>query len=435
MILSMIIVLVFAVALLVLRARNRLALVFFGGFISVDILILSLFLYIMKINSYNYFFQFEYYLIRFIGKIKLSYYDTKYLMLIAIVMLMVVMMYFYIDGSVKHTFVKTKIRDIILFTVGTMIFVVVNSNIYHESVFLWRHTVSPDKLKLIDVIADFSSLYSIVYIGIMCILPYRMFMYEYRTTELFFRKKYLSSIMLAILFLQSIFLFVLFFSPLKYFFMESGIYDIGNLSNRYKSDFDYYIVIVVLVLLTLIGAIFINSQILKEVNLFKVKYSGKKTKFSFKEVRHVFHSFKNLMALLTILNNDAIENYGTKESKENLIEMQDNIEQFSIMMNRILDVSNYNKMNYDCVNIVSCVKNAVSKFSHIEKKKVNLQIQCNEVMVYGENYGFAEAFNNLLCNAGAAIPPDGEITVKVWTENKWVCISFRDNGCGIPKKM
>ena len=152
-------------------------------------------------------------------------------------------------------------------------------------------------------------------------------------------------------------------------------------------------------------------------------------------MRHVFHSFKNLLALLTILSDEAIDDFGTKDSIDNLMEIKENLAQFTDRMNRVLDVSYYSKMEYDLVNIIDCINSAISKFLLVYDRKINANIECHDVIIYGERYSFIEVFYNLLCNAGASTPEDGEILVKVWTENRWICVSFKDNGCGIPKKM
>jgi two-component system NtrC family sensor kinase len=41
---------------------------------------------------------------------------------------------------------------------------------------------------------------------------------------------------------------------------------------------------------------------------------------------------------------------------------------------------------------------------------------------------------NLLVNASHSIEKEGEISIKTWYEDKWICISISDTGCGIKEE-
>jgi len=53
-------------------------------------------------------------------------------------------------------------------------------------------------------------------------------------------------------------------------------------------------------------------------------------------------------------------------------------------------------------------------------------------LVYGHHLELSQVFINLLINSADAIEERGEITVKTFRENDWVCIQIEDTGCGIP---
>ncbi len=48
--------------------------------------------------------------------------------------------------------------------------------------------------------------------------------------------------------------------------------------------------------------------------------------------------------------------------------------------------------------------------------------------------GLAQVWTNLLDNAIDAAPENGHIQVRLWTENRTVCVGIRDDGSGIPKE-
>ena len=93
-----------------------------------------------------------------------------------------------------------------------------------------------------------------------------------------------------------------------------------------------------------------------------------------KDVRHVFHTFKNLMALFLVLDNNAINNYGSDEGMESLVEIKTNILSFSERMNRILDIFNYTAGDYTYVNVFDCVLDAAGKIQVSKNIRVNVEI-------------------------------------------------------------
>ncbi len=436
MTISLLFVLIFTVVLLTFRVRNKLSFVFGGGFLAVDLLILSLMLYTIRINNYRYFFQFEFYIVKYLGGIGLSFYDIKTLMLIAIVAFLTIMVCFYLEGSVNMSFPVKRYKSVIAFIASAMLFVAVNSNSFAENMFLWKqYAQTEQKVNFLEHASELISVFSTVYIIAICCLPYRKFYLEYKFTGLFFKKKYIVSLMFALLFLQGIFATVLFLSPLRHFLMESSIYDLETASGKFTKDFDYYIMVITGALLTVLGFIYIKSQILSEVNIFGKRFRQKKSRIALKDVRHVFHTFKNLMALFLVLDNTAIENYGSDEGMECLLEIKSNVNDFSSRINRMLNINDFQMADQKPLNLIDCIMDAVGKLYVAKGIRAEVSIECEEAPVCGDRAELCECFANLLFNAAEAIDNAGEIKVKVWQEGKWICVSVRDNGCGIDSKL
>lgn len=436
MTIAMIFVLIFTAVLLTLKSKNKLSFVFGAGFFAVDLLILSLAIYTMRISNYRYFFQIEFYIMKYLGKIRISFYDTKYLMLISIIAFLTVMMYFYIDGASNKFYLSTRCIIVSVYALSALLFVYVNSNSFAENIYLRKHySASAESLTAISLIEKIADNYSYVYILAVCVLPYIRYIKEYRTTKMFYRQNYIVSLMLSVFLLQSMFLTILFVSPLRYFLTTSNLCNVEGVAYNIIRELDYYILFIIIAFLTLLGFLFVKSYVLCEVNIFKNKYRHKRKKIVLKDVRHVFHTFKNLMALFLVLDNNAINNYGSDEGMESLVEIKTNILSFSERMNRILDIFNYTVGDCTYVNVFDCVLDAAGKIQVSKNIRVNVEINCADGIVYGDRTELTEIFYNLMANSAEATGKDGIITAAVHSEGKWICISVRDNGCGIDKKM
>ncbi len=279
MTIAMIFVLIFTAVLLTLKAKNKLSFVFGAGFFAVDLLILSLAIYTMRISNYRYFFQVEFYIMKYLGKIRISFYDTKYLMLISIIAFLTVMMYFYIDGASNKFYLSARCIIVSVYALSALLFVYVNSNSFAENIYLRKHySASAESLTAISLIEKIADNYSYVYILTVCVLPYIRYIKECRTTKMFYRQNYIVSLMLSVFLLQSMFLAILFISPLRYFLTTSNFCNVEGVAYNIIRELDYYILFIIIAFLTVLGFLFVKSYVLCEVNIFKNKYRHKRKK-------------------------------------------------------------------------------------------------------------------------------------------------------------
>ena len=91
----MLIGIIFAVLLIlfvgITKIKGRYTLGFVTAFFSVVLLLFSMMLYITKMTVYRYFFQIEFVIYRFISNIKISFYDIKWILIIAVVIFQLAM--------------------------------------------------------------------------------------------------------------------------------------------------------------------------------------------------------------------------------------------------------------------------------------------------------------------------------------------------------
>ena len=62
---------------------------------------------------------------------------------------------------------------------------------------------------------------------------------------------------------------------------------------------------------------------------------------------------------------------------------------------------------------------------------------CGSDIIYGDEEYLSEAFYNVISNAREALDLEKQnkrITIEVWREDNWICVSITDNGPGISRK-
>jgi len=429
--------LIFTIVLLILKIENKLTFVFGLGFISIMILMLTLVFYTIRISNFHYFFRFEFFVIKYLGKIPISYHDIKYLMSIGITAFLAVMLYFFIGDASKNLNIKKNLKYISAFIIFSLFFIYFNSTPCAETIYLnIQYAENDRKVWIFNNLQKLIVVYNVIYIIMACVLPYCRIFREYKTTRLFYTKRYLISLAFAVLILQTLFLFVIFATPLRHYIINSSLYDIFTVTKMYTREIDYYLLIITLSLLTVLAFIFIKSYLLKDDDFLKTnRNQKKKIRFIMKDVRHIFHTLKNLMALILVLVDKAIETNGTDESIESMIEIKDNVATFFNKIKKFLDIHNQPEFTFDNIQLLDCVSSAAAKVKKIYGINAEIRVDCEDTAVWGCAQDFTEVFLNLISNSAEAISSDGKIVIKMWSEDKWVCVSVWDNGVGIERKL
>ena len=434
MTISILFVLVFTILLLIWKMENKLTFAFGAGFLSVLMLMIALAIYTIRISNYRYFFMFEFYIIRRLGSINISYYDLKYLVLISVGIFMALMFYLYTEGIPGKSSYRQNSISMALFLVSVCLFMLFNSNYFEEYLYIKTHFCkNPVLKKFLSAVSGTRYIVFCLYIAVMCVVPHVRFFTEYRKTRLFYKKKFLISLMLAVMFLQGLFLFMLFMTPLRHCISVNGMYDILSASGMYVRNVDYYILIITVTLLVIMAFIFIKSYILSDVNLLTTHHKTKKAKFVMRDMRHIFHTFKNLMAMISVLDKKAIENFGTDECMDALSEIGETADMFADKIRKFLVLNNKPSFVFDEIQLSDCVKNAASKIRSIYGVSANICEKSSDTLVYSDFAELTEVFINLFTNAVEASGHGCVIDVDIWREDKLVCVSVTDNGKGIDK--
>lgn len=167
----MLIGIIIAVLLILLvgitKIKGRYTLGFVTAFFSIVLLLLSLMLYITKMTVYRYFFQIEFIIYRFISNIKISFYDIKWILIIAVVIFQLAMVLVTVRDVYTARQGVTR-RYFVLYAVMSLIYIFVNSTVVSEYVYIGVNK----NLAFACVARRFISLYGTVYMLIFSLCPY-----------------------------------------------------------------------------------------------------------------------------------------------------------------------------------------------------------------------------------------------------------------------
>jgi signal transduction histidine kinase len=121
-----------------------------------------------------------------------------------------------------------------------------------------------------------------------------------------------------------------------------------------------------------------------------------------------------------------------KQNCYRLIRITNNL----IDMNKIeLGFYNMNFMNKDIVKVVEDISLSVVEFANLKKLELIFDTDVEEKVISCDSEKLERILLNLLSNAIKFTKPGGNIYVNVCDKGKYIVISVKDTGSGIPKNM
>ncbi|MFD3158515.1 PAS domain S-box protein [Haloimpatiens sp. FM7330] len=182
----------------------------------------------------------------------------------------------------------------------------------------------------------------------------------------------------------------------------------------------------------------IKTKQLREIR----EYDKLKTEF-FSNMSHELRTPLNvILGAIQLLNimSDNSTIVGKGRLKKYLSVIKQNCYRLIKLSNNLLDItkidSGYFKMkinNYDIIDIINDIIKSVDKY--IQKKHINMEFttELKESIVACDYEMIERSVLNLLSNAVKFTPKYGTIKIRVYNLDKYISISVRDNGIGIPK--
>ena len=101
-----------------------------------------------------------------------------------------------------------------------------------------------------------------------------------------------------------------------------------------------------------------------------------------------------------------------------------------------MDAYNKCQPNYGKISLAECIDDAIGIVTQTGSCKIDKNYNA-DVYMYGDKIQISEMCRNILQNSIEAIEMkdtgDGYVSITIFEEEGWVCISFYDSGCGMSR--
>ena len=273
--------------------------------------------------------------------------------------------------------------------------------------------------------------------------PHITFCKNYILTKIFIKQKRFVITEATIIVLQLLFIAFILMTPIRKFLYNFSLYNsFGSITyNNYYSLTNVLSIVVLIAMYTITVIIYAYGIIFLPAFVKKMMFF-KQEKVYIMNLQNTFHTYKNIMMQLAILNKKTYE-CDDIQSARNFMARTDSIIQETLKYSANctkLYVNNLGK-NLNNTNIQSCIYSAIDK-ADIDCSKINLTVNLfdnsyDELLVFANPYLITEVFYNIIVNAKEALlannPNSGIIDISIWRENCIVCISIKNNGGNINK--
>lgn len=396
----LIFILILSVILLIGKRNNFYAIVFAISFLGMEALFLVILMSAGKFAHFSYQSRLEYQIYHMVISSKANYYDLKRIanFSVCMVLCMMLLIAWKNDLRINRRRVSLLYGGVFFFMIAWILFL--------------------DSIRVQDIlyIAYYSGYGWAAYVkaGIqqgekllitgLCVLPVWRLGIQAVRTRLRARKKYLYGVMLATVVLAGIFLCIVYNMPIRFFLWEYEANNFKKLYGFYKNS----IMVSKLIWPFLFGAVvcilflLIRFEILQE-NSFMRKQKNPDMRISIEELRHVFHSYKNLLFSMKCMCNTALEKYGQPEGEEALRAMLHCIDGGYGQVSRFLNIYNRADLKWTRFLLQEVVAEARRRMGMLEDIMFLTETFTEDDFVYGDFGELTDLFVNLFTNSVDAI--------------------------------
>ncbi|WP_202710691.1 two-component system sensor histidine kinase NtrB [Sporosalibacterium faouarense] len=150
----------------------------------------------------------------------------------------------------------------------------------------------------------------------------------------------------------------------------------------------------------------------------------------------VAHEIRNPMGIIKTTSQVLINETEDMELKEGLEIIEHEVNRANKVIENLLNFAKPQESLMENIDISDLIRNVIviiEKYARDHSVVIFNQIE-NGVIVFGDKEKLKQVFINIIFNAVQAIKENGQIKICSIIEDKWVKISFVDNGCGIRKE-
>ena len=410
--------------------RSLYTIIFSLDFLSIFLLLLANVIYLIRIGNYQYMYQFEYVIYRMISKIPISYFNIKIIINIAFVLL-ITSAALLLESNIKteKKVCASKALVAVVAVFGSVAVLFLNSPFLAEKLFIMQ-SVSPDKWNAVRWQI------TVLNIGMMlfCFSPAVKLLCIMKKTNIILKQTHSKRLLISRLIIYVIVLTLVILTPISNLIMNYDLYSF-TLTN-YDNTFIWIALLLAMGSILLI--IFGKFDMFNE-KLFNRNYKYKNTSIGTKDIRFVFHSYKNALFSIKLLSEKALETIGEEECVTTLKKINSQTVSLSEQISDFLNIYNQVSLNYDNINIADCLDMALTDMCFSDSIEVIKDYSEDDLIFFGDKKLISECIVNVISNACEAINQsgrkDGLIKIKTFSEMSYICVSVTDNGIGIDKKI
>jgi two-component system NtrC family sensor kinase len=147
------------------------------------------------------------------------------------------------------------------------------------------------------------------------------------------------------------------------------------------------------------------------------------------------HADAEAKELIGRLRKEAKLNFLLEDALELQNESLDGIDRVSKIVQDLKSFSRVDQAEYSNVDLNACLESTLNIVINELKYSATLEKELGElplVACYPQQIN--QVLLNILVNAGHAIGEKGEIRIRSWHQDDWVCLAISDSGCGIPEE-
>ncbi len=431
-------IMIFIIALLiyfiVVKWNNIYSVAFSCGILSISIMLFGFMLCINIISSYKYNLRIEYLLYKFINMLSVNLFDIKTIVSASVCM--------YILSSVLLAYkcdclVKISVKRFLypaLAAISSVGVCALNSKRISEKIYLLGFT---DEF-FGTVVRTAASVINNYFVWLPAILVMVNLTVRLKKTGLIFRKRYYGVIMCMHTAISLGFFLLLYISPIKFFFNNFDIYDFAGFA--YVFGYRVYLLLIGVVMAMIVVTVFflIKYDVLEEKSFIRRYSKSFNNSINVKDLRHVFHSYKNGMFSISAISDMALGCDNIDDMRAMIRRIKKCAGSYAGHISVFLDIYGNSSRSVSDFELTDCIISAEQMCFVPDGVAVVNEFETADDVICGDRRGVVEMFVNLIGNAVDAIGKkhcsDGKIVVRVWNEENDVCISVKDNGCGISKK-
>ena len=195
-------------------------------------------------------------------------------------------------------------------------------------------------------------------------------------------------------------------------------------------------IVIVMVMIMIIGMV--KYKVLDTVDFFQQKVIKRNVQGLNKNLRGVFHSFKNMLFTIDVtLKNFKLESDEHKR-QEIMTELENTISDSINNVSKMLNTLKNFDVELSKSNILEILEAAINTVRIDKNIDIIREYTDDDMDIYADEFCMTHALANIIQNASDAVAAaereNGKIIIEVFPEQEWIVIKITDNGIGISKK-